>query len=138
METPTHSALSESFYQLTPERILEAVENERSLVILPPFYYGAASYAVEPPEGNGSLHVDAEKLFAFAQARRVACAAAICPKPKPPSRTAKPGPSLTRRGALLQAMLDLLDVSFNAQHTVRSVAYFEKQREGLLRYRRGA
>ena len=38
-----------------------------NLVILPPFYYGAASYAVAPPEGNGSLHVNAEKLIPFAQ-----------------------------------------------------------------------
>jgi creatinine amidohydrolase/Fe(II)-dependent formamide hydrolase-like protein len=48
-------------------KILEILEAEMNLVILPPFYYGAASYAVEPPEGNGTLHVDAEKLFAFAQ-----------------------------------------------------------------------
>ena len=33
--------------------ILEILEKEMDLVILPPFYYGAASYAVEPPEGNG-------------------------------------------------------------------------------------
>ena len=32
------------------------------LVILPPFYYGAGSYAVEPPEGNGSLQVERRKL----------------------------------------------------------------------------
>lgn len=48
-------------------RLLDILEGEMGLVILPPFYYGAASYAVEPPEGNGSLHVDAEKLFPFAQ-----------------------------------------------------------------------
>jgi creatinine amidohydrolase len=48
-------------------KILEILEAERNLVILPSLYYGAASYAVEPPEGNGSLHVDAEKLFPFAQ-----------------------------------------------------------------------
>jgi creatinine amidohydrolase len=48
-------------------KILEILESERNLVILPPFYYGAASYAVAPPEGTGSLHVDAEKLFSFAQ-----------------------------------------------------------------------
>ena len=39
-----------------------------NLVILPPFYYGAASYAVEPPEQNGTLHVDAEALLPFAKA----------------------------------------------------------------------
>jgi len=49
-------------------KILDILEDEMNLVILPPFYYGAASYAVEPPDGNGSLHVDAEKLFPFAQA----------------------------------------------------------------------
>lgn len=48
-------------------RLLDILESEMELVILPPFYYGAASYAVEPPEGNGSLHVDAGKLFPFAQ-----------------------------------------------------------------------
>ena len=39
---------------------LEILEKEINLVILPPFYYGAASYAVEPPERKGTLHVDAE------------------------------------------------------------------------------
>jgi creatinine amidohydrolase len=48
--------------------ILDLLEKERDLVILPPFYYGAASYAVEPPEGKGSLHVDAEALAPFAKA----------------------------------------------------------------------
>jgi creatinine amidohydrolase/Fe(II)-dependent formamide hydrolase-like protein len=48
-------------------KILEALESQMNLVILPPFYYGAASYAVEPPEGNGSLHVDAGSLIPFAQ-----------------------------------------------------------------------
>jgi creatinine amidohydrolase len=47
---------------------LERLEKERDLVILPPFYYGAASYAVEPPEGTGSLHVDAEALLPLAKA----------------------------------------------------------------------
>src|SRR5215472_2230943 len=48
-------------------RILDRLEREMSLVILPPFYYGAASYAVEPPERNGTLHVDAEALLPFAK-----------------------------------------------------------------------
>jgi creatinine amidohydrolase/Fe(II)-dependent formamide hydrolase-like protein len=48
-------------------KILEILETEMDLVILPAFYYGAASYAVEPPEGNGSVHVDAEKLLPVAQ-----------------------------------------------------------------------
>jgi hypothetical protein len=35
-------------------KLLEILEGEADIVILPPFYYGAASYAVEPPEGTGS------------------------------------------------------------------------------------
>ena len=48
--------------------ILEILESEANLVILPPFYYGAASYAVEPPERTGTLHVDAEALMPLAKA----------------------------------------------------------------------
>jgi creatinine amidohydrolase/Fe(II)-dependent formamide hydrolase-like protein len=48
-------------------KILEILEGEMNLIILPPFYYGAASYAVAPPEGGGSLHVNAERLIPFAQ-----------------------------------------------------------------------
>ncbi|SEF06775.1 creatinine amidohydrolase [Rhizobiales bacterium GAS188] len=48
-------------------KILEILEGEMNLVILPPFHYGAASYAVEPPERNGSLQVDAQVLLPFAQ-----------------------------------------------------------------------
>jgi creatinine amidohydrolase/Fe(II)-dependent formamide hydrolase-like protein len=48
--------------------ILEILEGETDLVILPPFYYGAASYAVEPPERTGTLHVDAEALLPVAKA----------------------------------------------------------------------
>jgi len=43
-------------------KVLELLEQERPLVILPVFYYGAASYAVEPPEGKGTVHVEAEHL----------------------------------------------------------------------------
>src|SRR6478735_12708292 len=46
---------------------LDILEKEAGIVILPPFYYGAASYAVEPPEGTGSVQVNAERLFPFAQ-----------------------------------------------------------------------
>ena len=49
-------------------KMLELVEQEMDLVILPPFYYGAASYAVEPPEGNGSVQVDGGALAPFAEA----------------------------------------------------------------------
>jgi creatinine amidohydrolase/Fe(II)-dependent formamide hydrolase-like protein len=48
--------------------VLDLLEKEMNLVILPPFYYGAASYAVEPPERTGTLHVDAEALLPFAKA----------------------------------------------------------------------
>ncbi len=49
-------------------RMLELLEAERQIVILPPFYYGAASYAVEPPEGNGSLQVGGDRLAPLAEA----------------------------------------------------------------------
>jgi creatinine amidohydrolase/Fe(II)-dependent formamide hydrolase-like protein len=48
-------------------KLLEILEAEMDLVILPAFYYGASSYAVEPPEGNGSVQVNADRLFPFAQ-----------------------------------------------------------------------
>jgi creatinine amidohydrolase/Fe(II)-dependent formamide hydrolase-like protein len=48
--------------------ILEILESEANLVILPPFYYGAASYSVAPPERTGTLHVDAEALLPLAKA----------------------------------------------------------------------
>ena len=46
-------------------KALEIIEQEMDLVILPAFHYGAASYAVEPPEGNGSVQVGAEALRGF-------------------------------------------------------------------------
>jgi creatinine amidohydrolase/Fe(II)-dependent formamide hydrolase-like protein len=49
-------------------KMLELVEKEVDLVILPPFHYGAASYAVEPPEGNGSVQVGGAELTPFAEA----------------------------------------------------------------------
>jgi creatinine amidohydrolase len=48
-------------------KALEILEGEADLVLLPPFYYGASSYAVAPPEGNGSVNVDAEKILPFAR-----------------------------------------------------------------------
>jgi creatinine amidohydrolase len=48
-------------------KILEIIDREAEVVLLPPFYYGAASYAVEPPEGNGSLHVDPQALSGLAR-----------------------------------------------------------------------
>lgn len=48
-------------------KALEILEKEQDLVILPPFYYGASSYAVEPPERNGSVHVEPQVLNPFAR-----------------------------------------------------------------------
>lgn len=46
-------------------KILDILEAKHKIVILPPFYYGASSYAVEPPEGKGSVQVNAENLLPF-------------------------------------------------------------------------
>ncbi|MDD4107438.1 MAG: creatininase family protein [Prolixibacteraceae bacterium] len=46
-------------------RALEMLEMEMPLVILPPFYYGAGSFAVAPPERNGGMHVDSHVLNQF-------------------------------------------------------------------------
>lgn len=48
-------------------KCLEILEKERDVIILPPFYYGAASYAVAGPEGSGTLHVDAKVLLPLTQ-----------------------------------------------------------------------
>ncbi|HVY50859.1 MAG TPA: creatininase family protein [Devosia sp.] len=53
---------------LVVTRMLELVEAQMDIVVLPPFYYGAASYAVEPPEGNGSIQVGGDRLFPLAEA----------------------------------------------------------------------
>jgi len=46
---------------------LDILEREADMVILPPFYYGAASYAVEAPEGKGSVQVESSALHPFAR-----------------------------------------------------------------------
>ncbi|HCK40139.1 MAG TPA: creatinine amidohydrolase [Planctomycetaceae bacterium] len=48
-------------------RSLELLEQERDLVIMPPFYYGAASYAVEKAERSGAIHVDCEQIIPLAK-----------------------------------------------------------------------
>jgi len=48
-------------------KALEILEKEMELIILPPFYYGAASYAVEPPENNGTIHVPGSTLHLLAK-----------------------------------------------------------------------
>lgn len=49
-------------------KTLELIEPEMDIVILPPFYYGAASYAVAPPEGTGSVQVGGNVLAPFGEA----------------------------------------------------------------------
>ncbi len=46
-------------------RAVERLQDEMDLVILPPFHYGAGSYAVEPPESKGTVQVDPSALEAF-------------------------------------------------------------------------
>ena len=47
---------------------IERVEKRHpEIVVLPPFYYGAASLAVAAPEKNGTVHVDALKLVPVAE-----------------------------------------------------------------------
>ena len=48
-------------------RALEILEKEINIIILPPFHYGAASYAVEPPDRNGTIHIDPDALHPFAR-----------------------------------------------------------------------
>jgi len=48
-------------------KALEILEKEMDIIILPPFYYGAASYAVEPPERNGTIHIPATSFFPLAK-----------------------------------------------------------------------
>lgn len=53
---------------LAVTRTLELVEPEMDIIILPVFYYGAASYAVAPPEGTGSVQVGGNVLAPFGEA----------------------------------------------------------------------
>ena len=48
-------------------RALEILEKEIPLVIIPPFFYGAGTYAVAPPERHGGIHVDSQVLNLFAR-----------------------------------------------------------------------
>ncbi|NQU42906.1 creatininase family protein [bacterium] len=52
---------------LVVERCLDIIEAENDVVVLPTFYYGAASYAVGPPERNGSVQVGVGSLIPFAR-----------------------------------------------------------------------
>ncbi|MCM8785005.1 MAG: creatininase family protein [Candidatus Omnitrophica bacterium] len=48
-------------------KALEIMEKEMDIVICPPFYYGSASYAVEPPENNGTIHITSNTVYIFAK-----------------------------------------------------------------------
>ena len=52
---------------LVVQGALEMLGKEMDLVILPPFFYGAGSYAVAGPERKGGMHIDAETLNLFAR-----------------------------------------------------------------------
>lgn len=52
---------------LLVNRALEILENEMNIVLFPPFYWGAASYAVEPPENNGTVQIDPSAIHALAR-----------------------------------------------------------------------
>ncbi|MDX9980675.1 MAG: creatininase family protein [Lentisphaeria bacterium] len=52
---------------LAVERCFARLEEEMNVVVLPTFYYGSASFAVAPPERNGSIHVDSAVLCPFAE-----------------------------------------------------------------------
>lgn len=52
---------------LAVTRMVDRLEAEREIVVLPAFHYGAASYAVEGPEGTGSVQVDARALLLLAE-----------------------------------------------------------------------
>lgn len=56
--------------QITEGALARLEEKHPEMVILPPFYYGTASYAVSSPEGKGTISIDslavcrlAEELF---------------------------------------------------------------------------
>jgi len=51
---------------LLVERTLDRLQQERDMVVLPPLYYGPASYAVAGPE-QGTLHVDADVVDTLAR-----------------------------------------------------------------------
>lgn len=52
---------------LAVDRCLALLEKEIDIVVLPPFYYGAGSYAVAAAERNGTVQVDCEQLLGFAK-----------------------------------------------------------------------
>ena len=49
------------------EAINRVEKRHPEIVVLPPFYYGAASLAVAKPENNGTVHVDSEAIIPVAK-----------------------------------------------------------------------
>jgi creatinine amidohydrolase len=52
---------------LVVQGALEELEKDMELVLLPPFWYGAGSYAVAGPERKGGMHIDSGVLNSFAR-----------------------------------------------------------------------
>ncbi|MCM8818036.1 MAG: creatininase family protein [Candidatus Omnitrophica bacterium] len=48
-------------------KALEKIEKEMDIIILPPFFYGCASYAVESPENKGTIHIKPDIIYKFAK-----------------------------------------------------------------------
>lgn len=49
------------------EAIRRVEEKHPEIIVLPPFYYGAASYAVAPPENNGTIQVESKDMMPVAE-----------------------------------------------------------------------
>lgn len=47
-------------------KAIEEIEKDMDIVVLPAFYYCSASYAVEPPEKNGTIHIPSEVILKLA------------------------------------------------------------------------
>jgi len=52
---------------LVVTRALDMLEKEIDMVILPPFVYGTASYAVASPERSGTLNIKSHTVYLFAK-----------------------------------------------------------------------
>ncbi len=48
-------------------KAVEMLEKQIELVILPPFYYGAASFAISGPRSSGTLDISSEAIHLFAR-----------------------------------------------------------------------
>jgi creatinine amidohydrolase len=46
-------------------KIVDELEKETDMVVLPPLFYGVSSLAVAPPERNGTVNISAEALYLF-------------------------------------------------------------------------